>query len=39
LREEEKENVFDSMPVNWEFVSNEINESELQYEKHDQQII
>jgi hypothetical protein len=27
------------MPVNWEFVSNEINESELQYEKHDQQII
>jgi hypothetical protein len=37
LREEQNENAFDSMRVNSESVSNEIDESELQYEKHDEQ--
>jgi hypothetical protein len=36
---EESANAFDSMRVNSEFVSNEIDESELQYEKHSEQII
>jgi hypothetical protein len=39
LREEQEENAFDSMRVNSEFVSNEIDESELQYEKHDEERI
>jgi hypothetical protein len=39
LREEQEKNVFDSMRVNSEFVSNEIDESELQYEKHDKERI
>jgi hypothetical protein len=39
LREEQKENAFDSMRVNSEFVSNEIDESDLQHEKHDEQRI
>ena len=36
---EESVNAFDSMRVNSEFVSNEIDESDLQYEKHFEQII
>jgi hypothetical protein len=36
LREEEQ-NAFGSMRVNSEVVSNEIDESELQSEKHDEQ--
>jgi hypothetical protein len=36
---EEKENAFDSMCVNSESDSNEIDESNLQYEKHDEQRI
>jgi hypothetical protein len=36
---EEKENAFDSMRVNSESDSNEIDESDLQYEKHDEQRI
>jgi hypothetical protein len=39
LREQQKENTFDSMCVNSESVSNEIDESELQYEKHSEQRI
>jgi hypothetical protein len=39
LREEQESNVLDSIRVNSEFVSNEIDESELQYEKHDEQRI
>jgi hypothetical protein len=39
LKEEQYENASDSMRVNSEFVSNEIDESELQYEKHSEQII
>jgi hypothetical protein len=38
LREQNK-NAFDSMRVNSESVSNEIDESELQYEKHSEQRI
>jgi hypothetical protein len=33
LREEHNENAYDSMRVNSEFVSNEIDESELQSER------
>jgi hypothetical protein len=36
---EEHANTFDSMRANSEFVSNEIDESDLQYEKHDEQRI
>jgi hypothetical protein len=39
LREKQEENAFDSMRVNSEFVSNEIDESDLQSEKHDEQRI
>jgi hypothetical protein len=39
LREEQKENAFDSMRVNSNSVSNEIDESESQYEKHLEQRI
>jgi hypothetical protein len=39
LREEQPHNAFDSMRVNSEFVSNEIDESELQNEKQDEQRI
>jgi hypothetical protein len=39
LREEQKENVCDSMCVNSESISNEIDESELQHEKHSEQRI
>jgi hypothetical protein len=39
LREEQEENEFDSTRVNSEFVSNEIDESDLQSEKHDEQRI
>jgi hypothetical protein len=39
LREEQNENEFDSMCVNSESLSNEIDESERQYEKHDEQRI
>jgi hypothetical protein len=39
LREEQRENAFDSMRVNSESVSNEIDESELQFEKHNEQRI
>jgi hypothetical protein len=39
LREEQYENAFDSMRVNSEPISNEIDESELQLEKHSEQII
>jgi hypothetical protein len=34
---EEEENAFDSMCVNSESVSNEIDESDRQFEKHDEQ--
>jgi hypothetical protein len=34
LREEQSKNALDSMRVNSEFFSNEINESDLQSEKH-----
>jgi hypothetical protein len=34
MREEQYENAFDSMRVNSESVSSEIDESDLQYEKH-----
>jgi hypothetical protein len=33
LREEDDENAFDSMCVNSDFVSNDIDESELEFEK------
>jgi Fe-S cluster assembly ATPase SufC len=36
---EEKENAFDSMRINSESVSKEINESDSQYEKQREQII
>jgi hypothetical protein len=36
---DERENAFDSMRVNLESPSNEINESDLQSEKHDRQRI
>jgi hypothetical protein len=39
LREEQQENTFDWMCVSSEFVSNEINESESQDEKHEEQRI
>jgi hypothetical protein len=39
LREEQEENAFDSMCVNSESVSNEIDESDSQFEKHDEQRI
>jgi hypothetical protein len=39
LREEQEENAFDLMRINSESVSNEIDESGLQYEKHDEQRI
>jgi hypothetical protein len=39
LREEQEQNAFDSMRVNSESASNEIDESDSQYEKHDEQRI
>jgi hypothetical protein len=36
---EDQVNAFDSMRVNSEFVSNEIDEIDLQFEKHSEQII
>jgi hypothetical protein len=39
LREEQESNAFDSMRVNSESVSNEIDESALQNEKHSEQRI
>jgi hypothetical protein len=39
FREEQLSNAFDSMHVNSESVSNEIDESDLQFEKHDEQRI
>jgi hypothetical protein len=39
LREEQEENAFDSMCVNSEPVSNEIDESDLQHEKQFEQRI
>jgi hypothetical protein len=36
LREEQESNASDSTYVNSESVSNEIDESDLQYEKHDE---
>jgi hypothetical protein len=38
-REEEAKNASDSMRVNSESASNEIDESDMQYEKHDEQRI
>jgi hypothetical protein len=37
LREEHDENTYDSMRVNSESVSNEIDEKELQYDKQSEQ--
>jgi hypothetical protein len=39
LREEQQANALDLMCVNSESVSNEIDESDQQYEKHDEQRI
>jgi hypothetical protein len=39
LREEHDENAYDSIWINSESVSNEIDESELQNEKHDEERI
>jgi hypothetical protein len=39
LREEQKVNASDSMCVNSESASNEIDESDVQYKKHDEQRI
>jgi hypothetical protein len=39
LREEQQRNANDSMRVNSECVSNEIDESDSQHEKHDEQRI
>jgi hypothetical protein len=39
VREEQHENASDSIRVNSESVSNEIDESDSQYEKHDEQRI
>jgi hypothetical protein len=39
LREEHQENAFDSMHINSESVSNEIDESDGQCEKHSEQRI
>jgi hypothetical protein len=36
---EQYENAYDSMHVNSEFISNEIDESDSQYEKHNKQRI
>jgi hypothetical protein len=38
-REEQEENAFDSMRVNSESVSNEVDESDSQFEKHSEQRI
>jgi hypothetical protein len=37
LREEQQQKAIDSMRTNRESVSNEIDESEMQHEKHDEQ--
>jgi hypothetical protein len=39
LRQEQEENAFDLMRVNSEFVSDEIDESKLHFEKHPEQRI
>jgi hypothetical protein len=39
FREEQQKNAFDSIRVNSESVSNEIDESDLQYEKQSEQRI
>jgi hypothetical protein len=39
FREEQEENTFDSMRINSESVSNEIDDGDSQYEKHWQQRI
>jgi hypothetical protein len=39
LREDQERNAFDSMRVNSEYASNEIDKSDLQDAKHDEQII
>jgi hypothetical protein len=39
LREEQQANASDSIRINSESVSNEIDESDWQYEKHDEQRI
>jgi hypothetical protein len=39
LREEQQENAFDSMHVNSESISNEIDERDLQFKKHSEQRI
>jgi hypothetical protein len=39
MREEHDENTYDSMSVNSDSVSNEIDESELHDEKHDEERI
>jgi hypothetical protein len=39
LREEQYQNAFDSMRINSQSVLNEIDESNLQHEKHCEQII
>jgi hypothetical protein len=39
LREEHQRNAFDSMRVNSESVSNEIDESDRQYRRHDEERI
>jgi hypothetical protein len=38
-RQEQEQNTFDSMRVNSESASNEIDESDLQFEKYDEQRI
>jgi hypothetical protein len=39
LSEEQKRNTFDWMRVNCESISNEIDDSDVQHEKHDEQKI
>jgi hypothetical protein len=39
LSEEQKQNTFNWMPVPCEFASNEIDETDVQHEKHDEQRI
>jgi hypothetical protein len=39
VRQSQRKNAYDSMRVNSESVSNETDESDLQNEKHDEQII
>jgi hypothetical protein len=39
LREQQKKNAIDSMRVNSELISNEIDESDSEYEKHSEQKI